>query len=167
MGFRVLAFLFAPRKNIRDLIGTRPWRVVSAFSLTTGMLFCLVVAEIPAGDIPWPEQYKRLAIPLTFVATSYLSGLSLYWTGLLLSRWERQFGTRATVAELSAAMAWSTIPWLLYFALGLLTNPFLTADSKFIKNHLYLADFSIALGPISWLWGIFLIRSSLLELRKS
>jgi hypothetical protein len=163
MGFQLLAFLFAPRKNIHGLIGTKPWWVVIAFSLTIGMLFCLATAEMPAGDIP--ERFRPLAIALVFAAMSLVAVPVFYVNALLRSRSGRQFGGRATVWELSAGLAWSTVPWLLYFALGLLINPFFITHPKFIKDHLGLVYFLLALGPVFWVWRYLLIRSSMLELR--
>src|SRR5258707_15808738 len=115
MGVRrsqVLVFLLHPRRAIRDLIGTRPWRVVIVFSLMIGMVFGLAVAEMPAGDIP--ERFKPAAIALVFIGTSLLVVLSLYINGTLLNRSGREFGGRASAWDLSAGLAWSTLPWLSY-----------------------------------------------------
>jgi hypothetical protein len=163
MGFQALMFLFDPRGNIRGLIGTNPWRTVVAFSLTIAVLFCLAIAEMPAGDIP--ERFRPVAIALVFVVTSVLTVPMFYINALLRSRSGRDLGGRATVWELSAGLAWSTLPWLLYFALGLLIAPFLTTDPKFIKSHLGLGYVLLALGPLCLVWGYLLSRSSTLELQ--
>jgi len=51
VGAQVLAFLFDPRQRVRGLVGTKPWRVVVAFSLADGLLFALAAAEMPAENV--------------------------------------------------------------------------------------------------------------------
>jgi|GEM_PF-6786462 hypothetical protein len=166
MGVRrsqVLLFLIYPRRVIRDLIGTRPWRVVTAFSLMIGMISCIAIAEMPAGDIP--ERFKPVAIALVFICSSLLTVVGLFINGLMRNRSGREFGGRASAWDLSAGLAWSTLPWLLYFVLGLVMGPYLAEHQEFGKNHLGLAYFLLALAPICLFWGYLLGRSSMLELQ--
>lgn len=117
------------------------------------LAFAIAVLIAPIEFIS--EGIKPLASILVFFISSLLAVGLFYMDGLLRVRPKPSIERHAWIWKLSAACAYSTIPRLLYYYLGLALDPCLSNHSEFAKNHFAVTVFLIGLGTACLAWGYY------------
>jgi hypothetical protein len=107
---------FNPRATIRRAMGSGRVRDPALVATVWGLSLGVVCAAAPSRTLP-PGSRILIVTFAVVVGTLLMTGV-IYMNGALRAWGGRKIGGKATVAELSEALALSQIPFLSWFVLG-------------------------------------------------
>ncbi len=137
-----------PRETIRSIINSDPEEYVIMLAMLAGIAHSLNKAMDKAiGD----THSFTTAVAVILIAGSIGGILTLYLYAMLLCLTGRVFRGKASVGEVRAAVAWSSVPtiWALMLwipPLALFGKDMFTSDTPTIDAHPFLA--TIVLGSV-------------------
>ena len=155
-----LTIWFEPRATIRSIVDSNPKRLVLVLAVLAGTLGLLM------GALQLVQQLGTVAnriLPWAGPAGALLGVIGLYFSGAIYTWVGKWFGGDATSEETRAAIAWSKVPALVLYAIGLVL--FFAFPMPAGRHAAFSMPFIIfkIISAILGVWGFVIICKALGE----